>query len=267
MTIEGQRQSVPSAPDALRTALDAFENPTSMDMHLETVKYVQGKLFPVLEALSVVEQLGEGRSRRQLSYPVQVSLNGKSYWLHVRQSIQPDGETGAVVIEATTYQPDEVRIAYLGAGVTDSRGTEFPQHMVKTGGNYLANARELREIREIADLIADKAPKQAVERGRISLHWMERHAVEGDLKAGFPFNEGKPISSSGRLYEVIDSSGSRRIMLDSDPWKWTDDLHGDITLDNVSIAAWREINPNGVLPEYYAREKYPTLSQHRSPTP
>lgn len=273
MLNEGQRPPVPSAPDALKSAIDSFKNRVPVERHIETAEYVEGKLIPLLEALSIPENLGEGRSRRQLSYAPEVTLNGNPYWLHVGQSTQADGKS-SIVIEATTYSPDELRIAYIGLGVMAVTGHEFPWKMIKNGGNVLADKRDLREIREVADLIADEAPKQAVTKGKISTHWMERFNAKLPEEVGPNYKEGFPQNHSSKLYEVISWNGLRSVCSivkagEEHGWKdqagqllWLDDISQDTVQEESKVAAWRELDPIGVLPEYYARQKYPIRYRH-----
>ena len=134
-----------------------------------------------------------------LSYSVEVDHEGKPYFLHATQVVDEEGNSRGIVLEAATFDPDEIRIASIGVD------PKYGYEVVKNGKGQLAGVKELEQLRGLVDFMTEEAPRQAVVKGRISPHWMERYGIEG-WDDRFPFNEGVPKSSlpiDRKLYELI----------------------------------------------------------------
>ena len=251
------------APDAVLIAISDFKNRESTKDHTEVFDHAAQVLFPVIEALSVTERLPDEKFRRTLDYPLEVRVGDGPYWIDATQYIE-NGSTRSLFINASTYSPDLIHVAVLQQR-HEGHDDKLLYKTVETGNRHLANKRELKEIVEVIDLIAQEAPRQALAEGRISPSWMERWNLTGSID--LPCAEGfprKPAGNSGepKLYEIVQFNGVRRVCTveeNEGSLRWKEDVHGEVKIDESRVAAWREIKKNGVLPDYYKKAKYPSL--------
>jgi hypothetical protein len=279
MIREGERPSIPSAPQALREAVIVSENKTYPNDHEATIASVTAILNPLLDALSIPEVYTRNTTkldgmpledlwRRTLDFAVEVRTEEKPdfpYFVYAVQIVDEEGNARTTVFEASAYAPDEIPIASMGPD--RNRGDIL---LVRNARREIAFKNELSDIEDLARFLATESPRQAVEKGRISPHWMERwnmkDVIDPNCTEGFP---PQPThAGKSKLYEVVQWNGIRRICTVKDSGgilKWNEDIRGEVQVEEGRVAAWRELG--NILPEYYKREKYPSLYQSKTTTP
>jgi hypothetical protein len=252
--------------------LETTGTPITPELETEAIRTIQHKIIPIIKALSCPEVISRDTSftmehgvwsrnrnlwRHILDYSAK--MGDYDYWLHAYH-VDGDNQTPvATVIEATTYAPDEIRVVSI-----NNEADELSR--IRLGGNVVRTSQELDYVFRVVDYLAEDAPRQALEKGRISPHWMERFELNGianwrleENQEGYPTNinkrNGKP-----NIYELLLWNGIRTVAhvdaLGNNP-AWTEDVHGDVIYPEHRVIAWRELGNQ--IPRYYAKEKYPLL--------
>ncbi len=261
------QEKITPAPNALIRTVHAEANKTYEGTHDRTMEKVTALITPLLEALSVPEVISRSTTlvngapaedlyRRILDYPAVFEFEEKKYGVDIMQVLDKDGKTRHISFN-TGINHDTIPLATMGPN---------PKRMnyifVRNARGDIANKEELEEIESLAELLTTEAPRQAVEKGRISPHWMERHSLTSGLSMngnteGFP-KDTIDLDRRPKVYEIIRGNGQKLVARpDTEKGVWIEDVNEVLTLPEDKVAAWRELKT--ILPDYYRREKYPNL--------